>query len=526
MLKQLKQFLGWRRQPTARPQASATVAAPRTGSTPANPRSGSSRPARQSRPLAARPLAARPVAPAPASTEEDVSIPLQSVLDALPLELKCAVVPLDVRGATLTVALHKVLPQLPQGPVKLCFGDIRRAAPSLFSIGAESDEHEVDLPLNELLSRVNPALLQPSPSSPADVHTDAIESSFNQSAPPPVEDSVPEFEARGIFTKPGGGPLRVPLPARDEAPEWVAAAPLSALAVEAEMMPEPFAVKARAPQPVEAPNPTATEELSLTIPLATLAAHWPPLVRAEIEQLDCASAQVALPESLVQAGLKQGKVEFPWQTLREWLMPTPPPVISKQDSTPLELPLEVLMPVFLARWKQTPKTQSKLVVDETIPALFSAAAPADPATPSAATSNTATPAANAAAPAAKTPGTDFKNRYISPTEVVARASALSGVAGAMVVLPEGLVVASKLSGGQNPDALAAFLAQAMSRIVQFTKEAEVGELSRLTFWANEVQWLVFRLNGIFVVAFGWAGGELPTAELAVLAAEFERKHKN
>jgi predicted regulator of Ras-like GTPase activity (Roadblock/LC7/MglB family) len=251
------------------------------------------------------------------------------------------------------------------------------------------------------------------------------------------------------------------------------------------------------------------------------------LIRAEIEQLDCANAHVALPESLVQAGMQQGKVAFPWRALRGWIKPTPPPVVSKHDQATLELPLEVLMPLFLTRWKQTPKTQPKLVVDESIPALFAPAAAAEiPVAPEQNSSNDTAATTDATASSPKTPGTDFKNRYISPTEVVTRATTLSGVAGALVVLPEGLLVASKLSGGQDPDALAAFLAQAMSRITQFAKEAEVGELSRLEFWANNVHWLVFRLNGIYFVSFGWAGGELPTAELASMAAALDRKRKD
>jgi hypothetical protein len=186
--------------------------------------------------------------------------------------------------------------------------------------------------------------------------------------------------------------------------------------------------------------------------------------------------------------MKQGKLAFPWQAIRSWISPAPPSVVSKHDSTLLNLPLDVLMPLFMARLKsQLPTSNLKL---ETLP---------------------------------DRPGTDFKSRYLSPTAVVTRASALPAVAGSLVVLPEGLLVAAKLSTNQNPDELAAFLARALGRVNQCAQEAHVGELSDLEFTAQGVPWKIFRLPGVLFAAFGRAGGRLPITELAAIAGEFERK---
>ena len=59
----------------------------------------------------------------------------------------------------ITIALEKVLSQLGQGVVQIPFGDIRAAAPHVFAPGIESDRVPVALPLGEILSRINPALL-------------------------------------------------------------------------------------------------------------------------------------------------------------------------------------------------------------------------------------------------------------------------------------------------------------------------------------------------------------------------------
>ena len=433
---------------------------------------------------------------------DEVSLPLQSVLDALPPELKCCVVPMNITGATLTVALRKVLPQLPQGTVRLAFGDIRQAAPSLFTMGGEADHQEVDLPMNELLVRIHPSLLPQKQGQSAVPDRDAIEDSFNLSA-----------THGSIAAKPA--PIRVPLPVMDDEDLFVKSpTPDTACDVETENV------------PAVSPSATSADGSSMNVPIASFLAGWPNTIRAEIERLDCATAQIALPESLVQEGMKRGQVAFPWKTLRNWIQPAPPSSISKFDDTTLPLPLEVLMPLFLARWKQTPKTQPKLVVDESIPALFAPDAP--PEAPSAMAGESAPETADPVAVfggtdvASQAPDTVFLDRSTSPTELVARATRLDGVAGALVVLPEGLLVASKILPGQDADGLAAFLAQAAGRLSQAANEAHVGDVSRLEFCADNVPWQIIRLQGVLVAAFGSAGGTLPTAELAALAEGLNR----
>jgi hypothetical protein len=125
--------------------------------------------------------------------------------------------------------------------------------------------------------------------------------------------------------------------------------------------------------------------------------------------------------------------------------------------------------------------------------------------------------------AAVTPPTDFSTRRTTPRDVVVRAMTFPGVAGALVALPDGLTVASQIPSDLNADTLAAFLPQIYGRISQCTKELRMGELNNLNFTVGNVPWKVFRIHGVYFAAFGRAGEQLPTAQLAQLAGELDRK---
>lgn len=309
-----------------------------------------------------------------------------------------------------------------------------------------------------------------------------------------------------------------------------------------------------------APAAPVAPEVYLNVPLAVLTEGWPEVLRSEIEQLHLLEAHLALPMRIIEPALKQGKINFPWKVLRSWIRPATLPTVSAHDGMMLELPLRVIAPLFIAKQKQGGQVQQKVKVNDNIPNLFFGFPQADSA-PAAVEAPVATPPP-AFAPAAEepetnftpapkpgvtdtnfyvwgetdelpeidqsavkrtTPGTDFLTRYATPNEVVARASALEGVVGALVALPDGLMVASKLSADLNGDTLAAFLPHIFGKVSQCTKELRMGELNNLHFTVGNVPWKIFRVNAIFFAAFGNAGQPLPTAQLAALAAQLDRK---
>jgi hypothetical protein len=112
---------------------------------------------------------------------------------------------------------------------------------------------------------------------------------------------------------------------------------------------------------------------------------------------------------------------------------------------------------------------------------------------------------------------------MTPEAVVKRAASLSGVAGALVALPDGLVVASKLPAGQCADSLAAFLPQIYAKFDACLKDLKMDGLNNLNFTAGTVPWRVFRTSSVFFAVFGRANEPMPNDWLTTLAGELEKK---
>jgi hypothetical protein len=331
------------------------------------------------------------------------------------------------------------------------------------------------------------------------------------------------------------------------------------------------------PKPV-ASRAVASESAVILAPLAALCELWPEALRMEIVQMSLVNAQVALPVNLVEAALKRGRVTFLWRNLRSWITP-PVTAESIHDGLELELPLKIIAPLFLTRQgrpvqlskppaaaaataaaamptlpseipnlffgfpqPQVPSEIPEAAVQVPVPNVpapnepIFAPNPAD-AQQSESNSNYFVPGEAFVAPQpdntdttefrrapeTETPPTDFSSRRTTPKEVVARAMTFPGVAGALVALPDGLTVASQIPADLNADTLAAFLPQIYGRVSQCTKELRMGELNNLNFTVGNVPWKVFRIHGVYFAAFGHAGEQLPTAQLAQLAGELDRK---
>jgi len=265
-------------------------------------------------------------------------------------------------------------------------------------------------------------------------------------------------------------------------------------------------------------------------------------------QLNLSEAQVALPVHLIEPALKRGRVIFSWHHLRSWIRPTPPGP-SVHDTTELELPLQVLAPLFFSRQKNGIIQARPALPPSSVPNLFfgfpqpqpeELAAPLNapeagpvvkPVDAKLAETNYYVWGDSADAPRmddtdykrAPMPATDFTSRRATPKEIVERAMKLPGVHGAVVALPDGLKVAHQLPPELNPDTVSAFLPQLFSRVSQCSKELRMGELNNLNFTIGHIPWKIFRVNSVYFAAFGRAGEALPTAQLALLAGELDRK---
>lgn len=538
-------------------------------------------------------------------------VPLQGILNGLPGELKAKVRQAEVGEMTVQLPLEKVLVQLSRGQVRLTFGELRQAAPHVFSSDSGQDHVQISLPLNDILCRMNPALLARRQNQRRIEVPDDIRSPFGDQGqglsfsptpsrtaapipPRPVPPAAPVAPQRP-YTPPQmpaplppqhmhapAAPAPIPSPmARQPAP-----APMAPITPPNSVAPNPIAPSPIAPmpnaatagyarpatgpiptipasaalrnlagisptpapghtqQPAHAPGaPVAKpidEHACLFVALGALAESWPESVRLEIAQLNLANEKVALPLDLLEHGLKRGKITVPWKTLRSWIRPAQPGGVSAHDGVTLELPIKVIFPLFMSRQKGAAGKQ-KVAIDETIPNLFFGF-PGSETAPGPAPSGLShpvnkpvdtnyytrsdVPALSDTEMLAKgTPSTEFLKRCATPNEVVSRAAALDGVAGALIALPDGLMVANRVQPDLNPDTLAAFLPQIFGKVSQCTKELRMGDLNNLNFTVGNIPWKIFRVNAIYFAAFGRPHEPLPTGQLAALAAELDRKNK-
>ena len=102
-------------------------------------------------------------------------------------------------------------------------------------------------------------------------------------------------------------------------------------------------------------------------------------------------------------------------------------------------------------------------------------------------------------------GSDFKPPTATPRDIAARAAALPGVAGAVIALYDGLMIASEVPPDFNADTAAAFLPQIYDRVAHCTRELRMGALNKLEFTVGNVSWHIFRVNAIYFAAFSRAG---------------------
>jgi predicted regulator of Ras-like GTPase activity (Roadblock/LC7/MglB family) len=482
------------------------------------------------------------------------------------VELRAKVKRSEVGNMTVSISIAKILSQLALGSVKITLGELRRMAPDVFSADADRDQTPITLPLNEILARLNPALFIRRPdqkqvevpltvSSPFENHGQglvyAVGNAKPAAAPAPAPAPAPASVTRKITPAPAT-PVMPParelitsVPTPRQPPQALPSSPSSPSSPSKPVPVSPalrnlMSATGASAAPAHQPQTPVSESESVSVSLTALSENWPEAVRREIVQLSLLDAKVALPVGQVEQGLKRGRVAFTWKALHSWLKPSPPPIVSAHDGAVLELPLKVIAPLFIGRQKHAGKQhqQQKVDVDENIPNLFFGFPQGDAAQPVPAAARGADTnfyiwddtSETARVDETETkrrgiPGTDFVTRYATPNEVVSRAASLEGVAGALIALPDGLMVANRISPDLNPDTLAAFLPQIFGKMSQCTKELRMGELNNLNFTVGNVPWKIFRVNAIFFAAFGTPGTPLPTAQLAALAAELDHRNK-
>jgi predicted regulator of Ras-like GTPase activity (Roadblock/LC7/MglB family) len=108
---------------------------------------------------------------------------------------------------------------------------------------------------------------------------------------------------------------------------------------------------------------------------------------------------------------------------------------------------------------------------------------------------------------------------------VQKTSTLPGVAGALIALQDGLLVANCMPPEWRSETIAAFLPQIFGRMHQYTKELKMGELQSVTFAVEKGALLIFAAGIIYFAVLSKPETSLPLHELTLIARELSRHTK-
>jgi predicted regulator of Ras-like GTPase activity (Roadblock/LC7/MglB family) len=114
----------------------------------------------------------------------------------------------------------------------------------------------------------------------------------------------------------------------------------------------------------------------------------------------------------------------------------------------------------------------------------------------------------------------------SPGEIVQEVVKLPQIAGAIVALSEGLVVAHRLPEGMKGEVVAAFLPQIFGRLNQYCTEMKLGEIDELLLSSGGAYFQAYHSGQIFFAVLGKQGESLPWHALRLMAEELLQQTKN
>jgi predicted regulator of Ras-like GTPase activity (Roadblock/LC7/MglB family) len=228
---------------------------------------------------------------------------------------------------------------------------------------------------------------------------------------------------------------------------------------------------------------------------------------------------ISIPLASLENGMKTGRVVIAWGEILGWLNP-PASVPSVQGEVELELPLNVIAPLFIAK-RRAAAAQTKVTVGEHIPDLF-----AGVAKPAPAPAPVVPPPAPAPVPA-RAPELSALGRLFgqptklewSPQEIARQITALPGVTGSLLATTDGLLVAGQISPPLTGETLAAFAPQVFSRISTYADEIKLGTVRAVTLTTDSGPCAMFGAGQVFIAVVGKPGQTLPEATLLRVAAE-------
>jgi predicted regulator of Ras-like GTPase activity (Roadblock/LC7/MglB family) len=512
----------------------------------------------------------------------------------------------------VAVPIAKVAPQLAQGQIVLTAAELRECAPDYFAALTGHEDQQIALPLGDIVKQLAPEhfVRRPQqrvqvPSEVAPVFAAGGGAAAAKMAAPvsAMQSHAPAYRAQPTptvttTTTPTVAPTPAPAGKISMSPQALAAlsaatapaapgTPIAHAATPAPAMaPMPAIPATPAPRTsipstsahlpkkssITTPKPTG----NLAIPLSSVCHEWVSEVRSQLTDVDVEQSKILAPLELLEPAMKSGKVIFSWEEVAVWIQPplmSPP--TKKVGEMPVDLPLKVIAPLFMAHHRAA--TQKRVAVDENIPDLFAGGSagaepaaipqtPRVPATPVAATPIPAapipmptaparsitpvpsvapslptapslaplptvqsTPAPSAPAPAHEQVSLESVigngTGHFGAKEIVANAARLPGVSGALLAMNDGLLVTNVTAPNIKAETIAAFLPQMFGRMNQYTKELALGALQHLSLGVPDGQWHVIKCETIYFAVLGKPGEPLPLNLLTQVAAELSNQSK-
>ena len=476
---------------------------------------------------------------------ERVLLNLKTITDRFPPDLRGLIISSPAESVIIAISVDGIVEQLAGGRLEISLAELRRISPiHIFSPDTSLDDRRVEIPLNEVLPKLDPALLmrrsQRTVELPSEI-AGVFESKRTEPEIAPVS-AAPSATLRLAPEEKAPAPKPEPPPKPQPVPETVPPLTLR-LAVE-NKAPEPPAppvvippstpptAESSAPLRMDPPVILAepktpvlqqpavrepTDACTIAVPLCQISSSWPESIRNEIASL-AGDSVVEFPKAELENTLKRGLVAFPWGRLRGWITPVAPSGETPGDEISLNVPIPVVAPLFMAGARPI-RTGTRVQVDESIPELFAA----QPKKPIGEASPVSAAPASVAVISQSSEAHGVESR--GPMEIVERACALNGISGAIVASGEGLVIAAKLPPELNAETLGAFIPQVFSRLEQAVEPMRIGDLKNVMFTAGDRPWHILKSGTLFFAAMGRPNELLPGAQLKMLATQLARLAK-
>ena len=242
----------------------------------------------------------------------------------------------------------------------------------------------------------------------------------------------------------------------------------------------------------------------LSVSLSLISQKWPDALRKEIALLRLTDGKVEIPLETIEAALKAGRFECHWKQICHWLKPCPTAALaSVHADMRVELPMNMIAPLYL---KQRPAAEQPAGDSEAV------------AAPEETTGQRDLSQARTLSELFNEPD----KRNWTPNEIVHKTSQLPGVAGALMALQDGLLVASCMPPEWKSETIAAFLPQIFGRMKQYSKELKMGELESISFSVEQGAFQIFNVGIIYFAVLAKPTSNLPKESLKLIVRELAR----